>query len=113
MANRNRTHPVQLYLSDDEYTILKEKWKLSGMVSMSSFLRHLIIYGFVFDVDYKELREYNTALGHIGNNLNQIAHRANSNGLADSKDLKEAKELMEKIWHIQKSMLSKQPLVRQ
>lgn len=113
MANRNRQHPIQLYLNDDEYKILKEKWKLSEMVSMSAFIRHLIIYGFVFDVDYSDLREYNAALGRIGNNLNQIAHRANINGLATNKDLLEAKELMEEIWHTQKSMLSKQPLIKQ
>lgn len=113
MANRNRQHPVQLYLSDDEYKILKEKWKLSGMVSMSSFLRHLIIYGFVYDVDYKDLREYNTQLSHIGNNLNQIAKKANESGQATNSDIKKAKELMEEIWHTQKSMLSKQPLIKQ
>ena len=31
MANRNRTHPVQFYLSDDEQYILNTKFKASGM----------------------------------------------------------------------------------
>lgn len=88
MANRNRKHPIQLYLSDDEYKILKEKWKLSEMVSMSSFLRHLIIYGFVYDVDYSDLRDYNTQLSRIGNNLNQLAKKANESGLVSNSDLK-------------------------
>ena len=42
MANRNRTHPVQFYLSDDEQYILNTKFKASGMKSMSAFLRKLI-----------------------------------------------------------------------
>ena len=39
MAKRNRTNPVQFYLSDDEQYILTAKFKASGMKSMSAFLR--------------------------------------------------------------------------
>ena len=51
MAKRNRTNPVQFYLSDDEQYILNTKFKASGMKSMSAFLRKLILYGYVYDVD--------------------------------------------------------------
>ena len=73
MANRNRTNPVQFYLSDDEQYILNTKFKASGMKSMSAFLRKLILYGYVYDVDYSYLRNYNTELGRISSSLNQIA----------------------------------------
>ena len=43
MANRNRTNPVQFYLSDDEQYILNTKFKASGMKSMSAFLRKLVL----------------------------------------------------------------------
>ena len=33
MANRNRTNPMQFYLSDDEQYILTAKFKASGMKS--------------------------------------------------------------------------------
>ena len=36
MTNRNRTNPVQFYLSDDEQYILNTKFKASGMKSMSA-----------------------------------------------------------------------------
>ena len=52
MAKRNRTNPVQFYLSGDEQYILNTKFKASGMKSMSAFLRKLILYGYVYDVDY-------------------------------------------------------------
>lgn len=55
MANRNRTNPVQFYLSDDEQYILTTKFKASGMKSMSAFLRKLVLYGYVYDVDYSYL----------------------------------------------------------
>ncbi|MCI8407995.1 MAG: plasmid mobilization relaxosome protein MobC, partial [Lachnospiraceae bacterium] len=71
MANRERTNPVQFYLNDNEQYILEEKFKLSGMKSKSAFLRKLILYGYVYDVDYSFLREYNTELGRISSSLNQ------------------------------------------
>ena len=91
MANRNRTNPVQFYLSDDEQYILNTKFKASGMKSMSAFLRKLILYGYVYDVDYSYLRNYNTELGRISSNLNQIAKRVNSTGNIYQEDINEVK----------------------
>lgn len=112
MANRKRTNPVQFYLDDDEQYILDEKFRLSGMKSKSAFLRKLILYGYVYDVDYSYLRNYNTELGRISSNLNQIAKRINSTGNIYQEDINEVKELMNQVWHTQKSMLSKQPLIK-
>ena len=112
MANRKRTNPVQFYLDDEEQYILDEKFKLSGMKSKSAFLRKLILYGYVYDVDYSYLRNYNTELGRISSNLNQIAKRINSTGNIYQEDIDEVKELMNEVWRTQKSMLSKQPLIK-
>ena len=81
--------------------------------SRAAFIRHLILYGYVYDIDYSELQEYNAALARIGNNLNQIAKRMNATGNVYQADVNEVKELMQKIWHTQKSMLSRQPLIKQ
>ena len=111
MSNRIRKNPIQFYLSDDEQYILDEKFRLSGMKSKSAFLRKLILYGYVYEVDYSYLRNYNTELGRISSNLNQIAKRINSTEHIYQEDMKELKELMNQVWHTQKSMLSKQPLI--
>ena len=111
--NRERNNPIQIYLSDDEFFILKSKLRMSRMRSISAFIRHLIIYGYVYDIDYKELHEYNTQLSRIGSNINQIVRRVSKTGNLYDADVKEIKELMEKVWHTQESMLSKQPLTRQ
>ena len=111
MANRNRTNPVQFYLSNDEQYILNTKFKASGMKSMSAFLRKLILYGYVYDVDYSYLRNYNTELGRISSNLNQIAKRVNSTGNIYHEDIDEVKELMNEVfvpyyfWHCQSIFL--------
>jgi Mg2+ and Co2+ transporter CorA len=69
--------------------------------------------GFVYEVDYSHIRKMNTLLGNISSNLNQITHRINSTNAVYQKDLDDIKELMEKIWQLQKSMVSKQPLIKQ
>ena len=112
MANRKRTNPVQFYLDDDEQYILDEKFRVSGMKSKSVFLRKLILYGYVYDVDYSYLRNYNTELGRISSSLNQIAKWLNSTGNIYKEDMDEVKELMNEVWRTQKSMLSKQPLIK-
>ena len=112
MANRKRTNPVQFYLDDDEQYILDEKFRVSGMKSKSAFLRKLILYGYVYDVDYSYLRNYNTELGRISSSLIQIAKRLNSTGNIYKEDMDEVKELMNDVWRTQKSMLLKQPLIK-
>ena len=113
MAQRERQNELKIYLSDDEQYILEQKFKISGMKSKSAFIRHMILYGYVYDVNYEHLREYNTLLARIGNNLNQIAKRMNATGNVYEADVKEVKELMKQVWQSQKSMLSKQPSIKQ
>ena len=112
MANRTRTNRNEFHLNDDEQYILDEKFRLSGMKSKSAFLRKLILYGYVYDVDYSYLRNYNTELGRISSSLNQIAKRINSTENIYKEDMDEVKELMNEVWRTQKSMLSKQPLIK-
>ncbi len=113
MKNRNRKNEFIIYLSDDEKRLLDEKWKLSGLPSKASFIRNLIVYGFVYDIDYSELKQYTAAISKIGNNINQIARKVNTYDIATAEDIKEVKEQMEELWRIQRSMLLKQPLIRQ
>ena len=82
------------------------------MKSKSAFLRKLILYGYVYDVDYSYLRNYNTELGRISSSLNQIAKRINSTENIYKEDMDEVKELMNEVLLTQKSILSKQPLIK-
>ena len=102
MANRIRTNRNEFHLDDKEQYILDEKFKLSGMKSKSAFLRKLILYGYVYDVDYS----------FLSSSLNQIAKRINSTNHVYQEDMDEVKELMKQVWHTQKSMLSQQPLIK-
>lgn len=93
--------------------ILEAKFKASGMHSRSSFIRHMILQGYVYDVDYSALRKSNEQLSKIGTNINQIARRVNSTGYIFPEEIKNIQEQLKDIWDIQKSILSRQPLGHQ
>lgn len=62
------------------------------------FPPHLILTGYVYDIDNSELQEYNASLAKIGNNLNQIAKRMNATDIVYAANITEVKELMSKVW---------------
>ena len=109
MAKRERDNQIILRLNDDEKYILDAKCKNAEYKNRNDYLRHLILYGYTYFVDYSELHDYNINLSRIGKSLNQIAARINSTGNIYSEDMEEVKELMKQVWRTQKSMLSKQP----
>jgi len=111
--NRERQNRLTLRLNDNELYILEQKTKISHMRDKSAFLRHLIVYGFVYDIDYSELREYTTQLGRISNNLNQIAKRMNATGNVYADDVREVKQLMQEVFRLQNKILAKQPYMKE
>ena len=88
-ANRTRKNELKIYLSENEKYILDRKVELSKRKSASDYIRTLILFGFVYDVDYSYLRQYNETLGKISGNLNQIAKRINSTGNVYEEDMAE------------------------
>ena len=93
--------------------VIKRLLKQSESEMNPKFVAMFVVYSFVYEIDYSELKQYNRALSQINNNINQIARKANTFDVATADDIKQVKEMMDKIWHIQRSMLLKQPLTRQ
>lgn len=110
-VNRTRKNELKIYLSDNVKYILDRKVELSKRKSAADYIRTLILFGFVYDVDYSYLRQHNETLGKISGNLNQIAKRINSTGNVYKEDMAEVKTIMDEVWRTQKAMLKKQPLI--
>ena len=109
MKGIERNHHMMLRLSDDEYRILEAKVKLTNAPSKSYAIRHLIVESMLYEVDFKEIRNIDTQLARIGNNLNQIAKRANETRSIYQSDIDEIKKEFKEICRLQESMLSKLP----
>ncbi len=107
---RERKIPIQVYLSDNEKYVLDNKVKASGMRNISEYIRHMILYNYTYDINYDSLKEYSYQIAALGRNINMIRERIMKTGNVYEEDLKEIKELMDKIWHTHESTLSKVPL---
>ena len=94
MEKRKRGNQVILRLNDDEKYILDAKCKNAEYKNKNDYLRHLILYGYTYFVDYSELHDYNVNLSRISKCLNQIAARINATGNIYQEDMEEVKELM-------------------
>jgi Bacterial mobilisation protein (MobC). len=112
MANRKRTQLIHVYVSEEEGQLMKQKMELAGIKTVSMYIRGLIRYGLVYEVDYSVVREMNAQLGKIGSNVNQIAKRINETHNIYKEDLEEIKKRQSEIWRIQKYILSQQPFIK-
>ena len=107
MKGIERNHHMMLRLSDDEYRILEAKVKLTNAPTKSYAIRQLIVESMLYEVDFKEMRNIDTQLARIGNNLSQIAKRANETRSIYQSDIDEIKKEFKEICRLQESMQSK------
>ena len=77
MQNEGRTIPIQIYLTEEEKQILDIKYRMSKSRSRGAYIRKMILEGYVYEVDFSELKRYNFLMSNIATNVNQIAHRIN------------------------------------
>ncbi len=108
-ANRRRKHKITLYLSDNEYIMLKAKTKITRMRSMSQTLRCLLISANLYDIDLKYVLDHNTLLAKIGNNLNQIAKYVNTSQEVTMEQYQEVRDIMKQVMDLQIRFLKALP----
>ena len=73
--------------------------------SKSYAIRQLIVDSLLYEVDFKEFRNIDPQLARIGNNLNQIAKRANETRSIYQSDIDEIKKEFNEICRLQGSYL--------
>jgi len=98
---RNRNIQVMTHLNSKEYQMLNKKVKKTGL-SREAYMRQLINGYAPKEMPTPDYHAMMRELNAIGNNLHQIAARANATGfiLADEYALK-YKQLMDKVLSIQ------------
>lgn len=101
---RKRSRHVSVWLTDQEHAQLKEQARQAGL-GIDPFIRSLI-EGIELrprppDAYAALLRE----LSAIGNNVNQIAHTANSKKDITSSEIDEAVKMVREAWRLVKETL--------
>ena len=94
---RIRMHRVSVRLSEKEYAHLKAQADLVGL-KIEPFLRNLISGVKMKPLLQEEWAELIRQISAVGNNINQIAHRANIHGLTDKQTLLAVKVSLDKLW---------------
>lgn len=97
MENRRRNIRISVRLTAEEHKTLKEKSDAAGL-SMSETVCRLAANIEIKPRPPDSYKELARELSAIGNNLNQIAHQANSTGMVDSNTVRKATDIMQQVW---------------
>lgn len=73
---RSRNNRIDIMLSDEEYAKLKSDLS-RAKISQAEYIRRLILNKRIREKPDDRFYDVMFQLTHIGNNLNQIAHKAN------------------------------------
>ena len=87
-AHRKRKRMLNVFLLDEELAILEAKAD-EAEITKSEYVRNMILFGNVFErtnFTREEAQAILYELNRIGNNLNQVAYRANANKTIDDRD---------------------------
>lgn len=96
---RAREHSISLWLDDKEYRHLKQQCDVNGL-SASALICKLIMTDNIRPKPPEEYAALLRELSAIENNVNQIAHWANTQKSVSEDDILEASELARQAWRI-------------
>ena len=97
---RVRDRQLKIWVTDYEYQIIQERMKASGAGTLREFLMEAAINGVLVNVDYSDIKTLAYEINRIGNNINQIAHRINSEGIIYRRQIEDVQADVDLIWKL-------------
>lgn len=79
----------------------------AGTTNMGAYLRKMALDGYILRLDLTELKEILSQLRYMGNNVNQIAKRANEVGVIDEIDIRGVSKRQERMLEQMARLLEK------
>lgn len=79
----------------------------AGATNMGAYLRKMALDGYILRLDLPELKEMLSQLRYMGNNVNQIAKRANEVGVIDEMDIRGVSKRQERMLEQMARLLEK------
>lgn len=83
---------MELTLSDAEYEQLIKMKDMTGIQTVTHYLRKMALNGYIINFDLKTILEPIKLMRNISNNVNQITARVNSTNNIYAEDITELKE---------------------
>ena len=94
-------------MTADERALLERKMLEAGTTNMGAYLRKMALDGYILRLDLPELKEMLSQLRYMGNNVNQIAKRANEVGVIDEMDIRGVSKRQERMLEQMARLLEK------
>ena len=98
---------ISVRVTEEENRAIEEKMKQHGILNRGAYIRKMAIDGYCLSLEVKELQKLATLLGRYGNNLNQVAKRANTFGDIYRQDIRELKDQLAEMQDLMKQILTK------
>jgi hypothetical protein len=107
MQNLTRSKSLNFRVNEQEYEWIKRRQKQSGITNTRAYLLKMAVDGRVVHVEMDSIKERNTLLRSISNNINQIAARVNATGSVYAADIADIRAKQAEIWEQQKAIMEK------
>lgn len=95
---RLREKQLNIRVTEYEYQLIQDRMKQSGSATLREFLVEAATNGFLINVDYSDIKDLAYEINRIGNNINQIAHKINSENVIYRNDIEEVQDKVDLIW---------------
>jgi len=93
-------------VNEDEKYFIERKMELAGWKNFRSFVLNHLVRGEIVKLDLTEIREMNTLLRNVSNNINQIAARVNSTICVYDADISEIQARQTALWEQQNKIIT-------
>ena len=80
MEKAKRNIHYSFKVSPDEDAAIRQKMKAFGVRNRSTYLRTMMLNGYLLKLDLQEMHEAVRLMGKMSGNINQIARRLNEHG---------------------------------
>lgn len=100
---RLRDRQLNIRVTEWEYKLIQERMEKSGSASLREYMVDAATNGFLINVDYSDIKSLAYEINKIGNNINQIAHKINSENAVYKSEIEDVQEYMDMIWKLLRS----------
>ena len=107
-----RIHDLHAVFTSEELGRLHQRMAESGGRNRSSFIRKMVLDGYIVKLDMDEISEMIRLLRISSNNLNQIAKKINATGSVYGAEIAEMQVKQDEIWELAKEILARLSMIQ-
>ena len=101
-----QTEQFHFYATKEEADIIHQRMEEAGVKNKCAYLREMAVNGYIINVELHDVKEMTGLLGRYGNNINQIAKKANETNNITADDVEKLRNEVESLSHILSQYLS-------